>query len=206
MKNNPIKTFNSWAEKNKDAGMEKNHSSSVNFMLQKIPSSILSTKFSFLDLGCGNGWVVRKMNKNKNCIKSVGIDGAENMIKKATNLNPELEYIKLDLDQLNYNEKFNIVFSMEVFYYLKDPLNTLKYIYTNMINHNGFFIMGIDHYLENKPSLKWPKDLDLDLHTMGIEEWVDVVKSAGFDDVKFEQVNNNESWAGTLVIYAQKKS
>ena len=206
MKNNPIKTFNSWAEKNKDAGMEKNHSSSVNFMLQKIPSSILSTKFSFLDLGCGNGWVVRKMNKNKNCIKSVGIDGAENMIKKATNLNPELEYIKLDLDQLNYNEKFNIVFSMEVFYYLKDPLNTLKYIYTNMINYNGFFIMGIDHYLDNKPSLKWPKDLDLDLHTMSIEEWVDLVKSAGFDDVKFEQVNTNESWAGTLVIYAQNKS
>ena len=50
MKNNPIKTFNTWAEKNKDAGMEKNHSSSVNYMLQKIPSSILSNKFSFLNI------------------------------------------------------------------------------------------------------------------------------------------------------------
>ena len=204
MKNNPIKTFNSWAEKNKDAGMEKNHSSSVNFMLQKIPSSILSTKFSFLDLGCGNGWVVRKMNKNKNCIKSVGIDGAENMIKKATNLNPELEYIKLDLDQLNYNEKFNIVFSMEVFYYLKDPLNTLKYIYTNMINYNGFFIMGIDHYLDNKPSLKWPKDLDLDLQTLSIDDWVKMVQLAGFSKVKYKQFGAKENWAGTLIIYGYK--
>ena len=204
MKNNPIKTFNSWAEKNKDVGMEKNHSSSVNFMLQKIPSSILSTKFSFLDLGCGNGWVVRKMNKNKNCIKSVGIDGAENMIKKATNLNPELEYIKLDLDQLNYNEKFNIVFSMEVFYYLKDPLNTLKYIYTNMIHYNGFFIMGIDHYLENKPSLKWPKDLDLNLQTLSIDDWVKMVQLAGFSKVKYKQFGVKENWAGTLIIYGYK--
>ena len=205
MKNNPIKTFNTWAEKNKDAGMEKNHSSSVNYMLQKIPSSILSNKFSFLDIGCGNGWVVRKINENKNCIKSVGIDGAENMIKKAINLNPELEYIKIDLDQLNYNQKFDVIFSMEVFYYLKDPLKTLKYIYSKMINDNGFFIMGIDYYIENKSSLSWPKDLDLDLQTLKIDDWVKIVQLAGFKNVIYEQVGGKENWAGTLIIYGKKK-
>ena len=202
MENNPIKTFNSWAEQNKDLGMEKNHAESVNFMLQKTPSRITSNKFSFLDIGCGNGWVVRKVNDLENCIKSVGIDGAENMINKANSLSPNLEYIQDDLDNLNYNEKFDVIFSMEVLYYLKDPLKTLKHIYSKMINDNGFFIMGIDHYLENKPSLSWPKDLDLNLQTLTISEWVNLVNRAGFKNVNYEQVGQKENWAGTLLIYA----
>jgi len=204
MKNNPIKTFNSWAENNKDAGMEKNHSNSVDYMLKKIPTRIINNKFSFLDIGCGNGWVVRKMNEKENCINPVGIDGAEKMISKAININPDLEYFKLDLDHLNFNEKFDIVFSMEVFYYLKDPLKTLKYIYNKMINDNGFFIMGIDHYLENKPSLSWPKDLNLDLKTMPINAWLELLKSAGFSNVTCQQVGAKDNWAGTLVFYAIK--
>ena len=142
----------------------------------------------------------------ENCIKSVGIDGAENMINKANSLSPNLKYIQADLDNLNYNEKFDVVFSMEVLYYLKDPLKTLKYIYSKMINDNGFFIMGIDHYLENKSSLSWPKDLDLDLKTLQIDDWVKIVQLAGFKNVIYEQVGGKENWAGTLVIYAQKKS
>ena len=31
-------------------------------------------------LGCGNGWVVRKVAKNPLCIRAVGIDGAEKII------------------------------------------------------------------------------------------------------------------------------
>ena len=38
--NTAIKTFNSWAQKNKDVGMEKNHTFSVNNMLELIPSNI----------------------------------------------------------------------------------------------------------------------------------------------------------------------
>tara|TARA_B100001250_G_scaffold388273_1_gene386400 strand:- start:759 stop:1370 length:612 start_codon:yes stop_codon:yes gene_type:complete len=202
--NNPIKTFNSWAKENKDIGMEKNHDQSVQYMLKQIPSSILVNKFSFLDIGCGNGWVVRKVNNSENCIKSVGIDGAENMIKKARDLSPELEYLKLDIDNLNFIEKFDVVFSMEVFYYLGYPGKTMKYIYNNMLKENGFFIMGIDHYLENKPSLSWPKDLDLDLQTLSINDWVSIVQLAGFSKVNYKQVGAKENWAGTLIVYGYK--
>jgi len=204
MKNNPIKTFNSWAEKNKDAGMEKNHFNSVECMLRKMPKRIINSNFSFLDIGCGNGWVVRKVNNFENCIKSVGIDGAEKMIHKATVLSPNLEYLKLDLDCLSYSKKFEVVFSMEVFYYLKNPLKTLKHIYTNMIMNDGFFIIGIDHYLENKPSLSWPKELCLNLQTLSIDDWVKMVNLAGFNKVNYEQVGSKENWAGTLVLYAEK--
>ena len=206
MKNNPIKTFNSWAKENKDIGMEKNHAQSVEYMISQIPLHIQKNKFSFLDIGCGNGWVVRKMNDLTNCIKSVGIDGAKNMINKASALSPNLEYLQTDLDNLNYSEKFEVVFSMEVLYYLQEPLKTISYIQNNMLKENGFFIMGIDHYLENKPSLSWPKDLNLNLQTLSIDDWVKMVQLAGFSQVKYKQFGAKENWAGTLVIYAQKKS
>ena len=202
--NNPIKTFNSWAKENKDIGMEKNHDQSVQYMLKQIPSSILVNKFSFLDIGCGNGWVVRKVNNLENCIKSVGIDGAENMINKANALSPNLEYLQTDLDNLNYSEKFEVVFSMEVLYYLQEPLKTISYIQNNMLKENGFFIMGIDHYLENKPSLSWPKDLNLNLKTLSINDWVSIVQLAGFSKVNYKQVGAKENWAGTLIVYGYK--
>tara|TARA_B100000902_G_scaffold321231_1_gene314093 strand:+ start:188 stop:802 length:615 start_codon:yes stop_codon:yes gene_type:complete len=204
MKNNPIKTFNSWAKENKDIGMEKNHAQSVEYMISKIPLHILKNKFSFLDIGCGNGWVVRKMNDFANCINSVGMDGAENMINKAKSLNPNLEYLKIDLDHLNCSEKFEVVFSMEVFYYLKDPLKTISYVQNSMLKESGFFIMGIDHYLENKPSLSWPKALDLDLKTLSIDQWIKMVRSSGFSKVNYEQVGQKEDWAGTLVIHGER--
>ena len=43
----------------------------------------IGEKFSFLDLGCGNGWVVRKVQEHNLCNKAVGIDGAYQMIKNA---------------------------------------------------------------------------------------------------------------------------
>ena len=202
--NNPIKTFNFWAKENKDIGMEKNHAQSVEYMISKIPFHIKKNKFSFLDIGCGNGWVVRKMNVFTNCIKSVGMDGAENMINKANALSPNLEYLKIDLDHLNYSEKFDAIFSMEVLYYLQDPLKTISYIQNKMLKENSFFIMGIDHYLENKPSLSWPKDLNLNLKTLSIDDWVKMVQLAGFSQVNYKQVGMKENWGGTLVIHGTK--
>ena len=55
--------FSEWAEKGKDIGMEKGHASAVEDMINfAIQDRInLERNFSFLDLGCGNGWVVRRV-------------------------------------------------------------------------------------------------------------------------------------------------
>ncbi len=199
-----INTFNSWAQKDKDKGMEKNHSFSVNKMLELIPSKLLSSKFSFIDIGCGNGWVVKKMNTNENCIKSVGIDGAEQMIKKAIKKDLRSKYFQFDIEKMNYKDEFDIVFSMEVFYYFKDPQYVLNYIYKNILKSGGCMILGVDHYLENKSSLSWSKDLDLSLKTYSIENWQANFIKAGFQNIKTYQFGAEENWAGTLVIYCEK--
>ena len=199
-----IETFNVWAKNNKDEGMERNHAFSVKKMLDLIPSDILSTKFSFIDIGCGNGWVAKQIRANPNCVKSVGIDGAEKMIKKAIAKDSKSQYLRLDIEQMSYKDEFDIVFSMEVFYYFKDPLKVLSYIYKNILKSGGCMLIGVDHYLENKSSLSWSKDLNLELKTYSIEQWKSNFNEVGFSNIKTFQFGAKENWEGTLVIYCEK--
>ena len=199
-----IDTFNNWAHKNKDEGMEKNHSYSVNKMLELIPPKVLSNNFSFIDIGCGNGWVVKKIRDYINCTKSVGIDGAEKMIQKAIKSDKQSNYYQLDIETMDYKDQFDIVFSMEVFYYFKDPVYVLNYIYKNILKKGGCMLLGIDHYLENKDSLSWGKDLELGLQTLSIEMWKSNLINTGFKNIQLYQFGAKENWSGTLVFYCEK--
>ena len=77
-----IEVFNRWAEIDKDRGMEEGHANAVNEMLDYALKERheINNDFTFLDLGCGNGWVVRKVLENPLCINTSGIDGAPQMI------------------------------------------------------------------------------------------------------------------------------
>ena len=204
--------FNQWADSGKDHGMALNHGPSVDFMLDLIPNSIFKNPFSFMDIGCGNGWVVKKVSEYKNCIYALGIDGAEKMIKKAMLHDNKSKYLELDINNLeSYNfqnnlgvEYFDIILSMEVLYYLISPEITLKYLHSKLLNQGGCCIIGVDHYLENTPSLSWKYDLNVDMCTYSISEWKDIFIKAGFINVKTLQYGANKNWKGTLVIYGEK--
>ena len=200
-----INLFNHWVELGKDEGMEANHAPSVDYMLHLISSNILESQFSFLDIGCGNGWVVKKMSSFKNCIRSVGVDGAEKMIKKAILKDKKSEYLVLDINEIkHYDEAFDIIFSMEVFYYLNNPQKTLQYVFNNLLNKDGFFIMGVDHYFENQQSLSWPQDLSVHMHTYSISQWEGIMKAVGFSNVSSFQFGKKKDWAGTLILSGKK--
>jgi len=49
----PINVFSNWVRSGKDEGMEKNHSSSVENMLEFATKEL--NNYSFIDAGCGNG-------------------------------------------------------------------------------------------------------------------------------------------------------
>ena len=50
------KLFDVWANTGRSEEMEKGHGTTVNQFLNKLS---LKENFRFLDIGCGNGWVVR---------------------------------------------------------------------------------------------------------------------------------------------------
>ena len=203
--NKNIKTFNQWAEDGRDEKMANNHLKSVNRMIEIIKGETnkLDKSFKFLDIGCGNGWVVRKMVQYSNCKYALGIDGSKNMIDNAKKHNIG-DFELFDLDLYNYKSKFDIIFSMETLYYIKNINNLFQKLYSSAIKNNGIFIMGIDHYKENKPSLNWSKEYNLDINTLSISEWEDLFLEHGFKNIKIEQYDAKNNWEGTLIIMGTK--
>ena len=74
------KVFDSWAKAGRAEEMEGGHGVTVGKFLDSIS---FDKPFSFLDIGCGNGWVVRKIAQLPKCKKAVGIDKSKNMIKRS---------------------------------------------------------------------------------------------------------------------------
>jgi len=134
MKYDPVNIFSEWAEKGKDEGMAKAHESAVLEMLEFIYDAY-NSPFSFIDAGCGNGWVVRKILSNSNCKKAIGVDGSKKMIEKALLKDPNGNYYCDDLLEWKPNQKVDVVHSMEVFYYFKNPTplyNATQDTYTSL--------------------------------------------------------------------------
>ena len=202
----PTEIFGRWAKDGKDVGMEKGHATSVKDMLDFAlqERSNLEKKFSFLDLGCGNGWVVRNVSKNPLCIKAVGIDGAEQMIINAQKIGGQVNYILADINSYKSPMKFDLIHSMEVLYYLDDPASKVKNLCDHWLEEQGRLIIGIDHYYENLDSHSWEEKVGAPMLMLKEAEWLAIFNESGLGDIKSWRSNQSKDWAGTLVLTGKK--
>jgi len=199
MKRNAIEVFGEWADLDKDFGMEKNHEDSVINMINYSTKNL--NHFTFIDAGCGNGWVIRKVSENKKCEKAIGVDGSKKMIVKAKKILPGYEYHCEDLMTWRPNEKVNIVHSMEVIYYVEDPKKLINDIFNFWLKPNGRLIIGIDFYFENKISHSWPETCGIkNMKLFSEKDWTIFFKSAGYSNIKSWRYGEKEDWKGTLIV------
>ena len=204
--NKNILTFDEWAILGKDQGMEKGHNASVRHMLNNVFTHYEKNgqQYSVIDLGCGNGWVVRKFKEHSLCKLAHGLDGATNMIKKAHLADSDGTYFNEDIAIWRPEKKYDVVFSMETLYYFEKPEMIITKIYDDILNKKGRLIMGVDHYLENPDSLNWGKEFNLEITTLSIKQWKNAFKKAGFIDIEAKQVEAKNNWCGTLVVKGTK--
>tara|TARA_Y100000996_G_C22557103_1_gene655860 strand:- start:139 stop:759 length:621 start_codon:yes stop_codon:yes gene_type:complete len=202
----PTEIFGKWAEEGKDVGMEKGHTKSVkdmlNFALQERIN--IGKNFSFLDLGCGNGWAARKVAKSTLCNDAVGLDGAEQMIINAKKTEGQVEYVHADINSYVPNKKFDLIHSMEVLYYLEDPAKKVKNFNNDWLEDQGRLIIGIDHYYENLDSHSWEEKVGTPMLMLKEAEWLDIFFESGLNDVKSWRSNPSKDWSGTLVLTGKK--
>ena len=198
-----VDLFSKWALDNRDEGMETGHSSSVNAMISAVLDR-LPSEFTALDLGCGNGWAVRRLKLVPNCVFSSGVDGSEVMIKKARSIDPDGEYFHGMLPQWSPNSPSDLVLSMEFLYYLEDPISFFRTLHMEWVLPGGSVAVGVDHYLENESSLDWSESLDVHMTTLSAEEWVQGLRMAGFKKVESFFTGAKEGWNGTLVLIGTK--
>ena len=200
-------TFDEWAKIGRSELMEKEHSKTV---LKFLNSIRFEKPFSFLDVGCGNGWVVRKISQIQNCKKAVGIDKSQNMITKAKSKKKSSKenYLRTDILSWKFNGKFDYIFSMESLYYSTPMESALKKIY-RLLKPGGEFFCGTDFYSDNKATIQWSKMLDISLDLRSKKQWKKMFEEIGFK-TKTKQVRDNSNrkkWKrkfGTLFIIGKK--
>ena len=201
------KTFDKWAQNGRAELMEIEHGKNVLKFLETIP---FDKPFTFLDVGCGNGWVVRKIAKEKNCKKSIGIDKSKKMIIQSIKKTEDRkeEYIHTDIESMNYRGKFDFIFSMESLYYADSIEIALEKIY-KLLKPRGQFFCGTDFYTDNKATARWAGIMKIQMHLHSKKEWRKFFKNTGFD-VKTKHIKdlkNKKKWKrehGTLFIIGTK--
>jgi ubiquinone/menaquinone biosynthesis C-methylase UbiE len=200
-------TFDKWAQNGRAELMEVEHGKNVSKFLDAIT---FDEKFSFLDVGCGNGWVVRKISNESNCKKAIGIDKSGKMILQAKKkiTSKKENYIHTDIESWKYGGKFDFIFSMEALYYSNSIEDALKKIY-KLLKPGGHFFCGTDFYTDNKATTRWKDIMKIQMHLHSKKEWKEFFKKAGFQ-VKTKHIKDLKSrkkWKrefGTLFIIGTK--
>ena len=201
------KLFDVWANTGRSEQMEKGHGSTVNQFLDKLS---LKENFSFLDIGCGNGWVVRKMSQKLSCVNAIGIDKSKLMIKNAkSKISSEKEsYFVTELESWNTKEKFDVIFSMESLYYSVPMEPALKKVF-KLLKKGGTFYCGTDFYSDNILTTRWLKDMNVPMDLRSEKEWKLMFKNIGFftRSKHVTDSKNKSKWKrefGTLFIIGRK--
>ena len=101
---------------------------------------------------------------------------------------------------MEVSRSYDLIMSMEFIYYLKNPEIVLSKIFNEAAHKDSIFIIGIDHYKENKDSLSWPEDLVIYMNTLSINKWIDMFSRGSMSDIEYEQFTTKEESAGTLII------
>ncbi len=200
-------TFDRWAQNGRAELMETEHGKNVSKFLHTIP---FDEPFIFLDVGCGNGWVVRKIAQEKNCKKAIGIDKSKKMIlqsKKKMASNKE-EFFHTDIESMKYKGKFDFIFSMESLYYADSIEVALEKIY-KLLKPSGKCFCGTDFYTDNKATARWANVMEIQMHLHSKKEWKSFFQNAGFSvrAKHIKDLKSRKKWKrefGTLFIIGTK--
>ena len=201
------KTFDEWAQNGRAKLMEKEHGKNV---LKFLDTVSFKKSFTFLDIGCGNGWVIRKISQNTRCTKAIGIDKSKKMIiqAKKDKKNSKERYIHTDLESWKYSGKFDFVFSMESLYYTKSIEGSLKKIF-KLLKPGGLFFCGTDFYTDNKATAKWSDMMNMQMHLHSKKEWKGFFVKTGFETktTQVKDLASKKKWKremGTLFIIGKR--
>ncbi len=201
------RTFDEWALDGRSERMEAEHGKSVMKLLRSVP---FERPFSFLDIGCGNGWVVRAVSGLEKCTRAVGIDKSKNMIKIARSKSRSKKelYVETGIESWGYGGTFDYAFAMESIYYSDSVQKSVAKVF-RMLNDGGEFFCGTDFYRDNKATSDWPEMTGLRMHLLSRAEWKMALAGAGFQtrSVQIRDPASSKKWRrdfGTLFVIGLK--
>ena len=175
--------FNRWAEAGRGEGMEQDHLPITLPVLEKMR---LAATDNVLDVGCGGGWLSRRLAKRVPEGRVVGMDVSDEMIRVARRTSLDFENILCATGEVGEipweGNFFNHAISVESAYYWPEPAAGIKEIF-RVLRPGGAAWILINYYRDNPHCHQWGALLAVPTHLLLAEEWAELFRAAGFMDV-----------------------
>ena len=180
--------FNRWAEAGRGEGMEQDHLPITLPVLEKMG---LAATDNVLDVGCGSGWLARRLAKGAPEGRVVGMDVSDEMIRVARRTSIDFEnilYATGEVGEIPWEANFfNHAISVESAYYWPEPAAGIREIF-RVLRPGGTAWILINYYRDNPHCHQWGPLLAVPTHLLLAEEWMELFRAAGFVDFAHERV------------------
>ncbi len=173
--------FDGWAREGRDEAMSRGHG---RFTEIALAAWDLRPEHRVLDVGCGNGWAVRRMIA-LGAGSGVGVDIAAEMIARAV---PPGEYHVASGDALPSPDKhFSHVLSIESIYYYPDPADALRE-WARVARPGAQLSLLIDLFAENPSATIWRELLPIPVHIIGAADWTEMAQACGWREIGHSRI------------------
>ncbi|MFZ0960008.1 MAG: class I SAM-dependent methyltransferase [Terriglobia bacterium] len=176
--------FNRWAQAGRGEEMEESHLPIVAPMLALMD---LQPADRVLDVGCGSGWLVRRLAALAPNGSVLGIDVSDEMVRRAQAASvgvPNSQFLRGTAELIPAPpNSFTKVLSVESAYYWHDPVGGLNEIF-RVLEAGGSAWVLINYYRDNPDCHQWKPHFQIPTHLLSAAEWQDHFRAAGFHDIK----------------------
>jgi len=180
--------FNQWAEAGRGEEMEDHH---LPIVAPMLPLMDLKPDAHILDLGCGSGWLCRRMARLAPEGRVVGIDIAAEMVRRARAASteyPNLNFMEGAADRIPCGSgSFSRIISVESAYYWPDPAASVREMF-RVLGEGGSAWILINYYRENPHAHQWGPIVNVPTHMFSTDEWMTLYREAGFVNVQHRRI------------------
>ena len=180
--------FNRWAETGRGEGMEQDHLPIALPILEKMQ---LAPAENVLDVGCGAGWLSRRLAKLVPEGRVVGMDVSDEMIRHARRASVDFDnllFITGEAAEIPWEPNFfSHAISVESAYYWPDPAAGIRQIF-RVLQPGGSGWILINYYRDNPHSHQWGDLLAVKTHLVSADDWCELFRAAGFTAASHERI------------------
>jgi SAM-dependent methyltransferase len=180
--------FNRWAEAGRGDELEQHHLPIVEPMLALIE---FKPQDKVLDVGCGTGWLVRRIAPLVSAGLAAGMDVSDAMVGRAQALSAQLPNVVFacgGVDAIPWESGyFAKVVSVESAYYWPDPAQGVREIF-RVLSPGGAAWILINYYRDNPHCHQWGGQLKVPTHLLSADEWAGLFRQAGFRTVDHRRI------------------
>jgi len=180
--------FNRWAEAGRGDSMEQDH---LPITLPVLSKMRLAASDNVLDVGCGSGWLSRRIGKTVSEGRLVGMDISDEMIRIARRNSADqhnLMFVVGEVAEIPWQpDFFSHVISVESAYYWPNPAAGIKEIF-RVLRPGGSAWILINYYRDNPHADQWGAQLAVPTHLLSAEQWSELFRQAGCATAGHERI------------------